>query len=396
MDYADAIYKAGVNNRRLNSVINEFEFITEARITYLNTKLVNYMSLLYDRAIHNALQGYWHASPGLIAFLAGIWGILKIIYNSITYIIELLKIKEILEMAKILTYIWPAFRTKYNAILGKISEFSAQIGWGADGLIHLIQAAQGGMEVLRGVLGKSHEWLQIAGAEKGIEAIEWISAMAMDIAANPGNVLDLAFRIPRNATADDTSKWWAGVSKWIEDTSGTAVLAIQKVNDTIDNLQELENSLPNFIKNHIPQEIWDGINWVDAKIDDTILPALTNINQQFIAINEELQAERDRAQALAEQLLLPGNVLGNVDLLSGADKLNQELKIDDITSRIYEKETDRIYESDREVIEGLESVKALALLDLPELTFLSLETGGRPGIFYDPAEIADGWFVGDF
>lgn len=396
MDHIEALHQAGVNNRRLNSVINEFEFIAEARITYHNTTLVNYMSLLYDRSMYNALRGHWHASPGLWAILVAIWGVIVFVYKAVVWIIDILKIKEILEIAAILRIIWPEFRVKYDKILGKISEFSKQIGFGADGLIHLINASQTGLNVLKSITGKSYEWLYIAGADKALRALAFVSSGAYEIASDPASVLNRSFFRPSEETGRLITTKWDETMAWLEDTTDKAKVALQKANDTFNSLLVMAANMPDFISNHIPDFIPDSLNWLNATIDNDILPALTNINKQFTQINAVLQAERDRAEALAAQLMLPGDLLENIDSLPDSEKAEQEIKIDDITSRFYEKQTDEITTSDSAIISELESVRLLYLAAVPIPEFSNVETSGRPGIIYTPAEKVIGWFVGDF
>ena len=126
------------------------------------------------------------------------------------------------------------------------------------------------------------------------------------------------------------------------------------------------------------------------------MPTLTHISDQLTIINEELQAERDKANALAERLAHPGDFLQDMPGLSDNERKQQEIKIDTGVSRIYEEEAENVLRLDQEIIRGLERVQALAALDIEEPEVIKLETYGRPGIIWDKAELVDGWFVGDF
>ena len=396
MDYDRAIQQAAINNRRLNSVIKDIAFITESRVTYNNTQLVRYMNLLYGQSMYHCLRGLYHASPGLMAILLAIWGVVKVIYEAVSFMVELLKIKEILQIAELLRIVWPKFREKYDAILAKVSEFSNSIGWGVDGVIHLIQAAQGGLNVIKGVTDKSFEWLEIAGAEKAMRSLAFVSSAAHSIADDPASVLDLAFNRPSEETSREIKTWWDSTMDWLNNTAEKTEQALVKVNDTIDNLQELRNDMPLLVRDFIPDSVFSAIDWVDDKIDNTILPAVTNISNELTEINDELKAEREKAAALAAQLMRPGDILTKIDSLGLDEKIDQELKIDDITSRIYEKETDQITESDGELLKHLLSIQELYSLDTPVPEFTTLERIERPGIVWDKVEEVKSWFVGDY
>lgn len=396
MDHTEAIERISLTNQRINGVINDLKFVTESRITYTNTQLVKYIDLLYQRALYNYTRGIFHASPGLWAIIAGIVILVSNIILFIRFIISALHIVEIIQLADILRIIWPKFRAKYDEIMGKISEASAALGFGADGLIHLIQSTQSGIALLGGVLGKDDEWSEIQIAAKAIDVTTRIASFAHVLERDPAHALVAIFREQDWRTKREIKTWWDKTVSWLTDTTSKAETALKKVNDTIDNLFELHNNLPQIVRDNIPPGLFDGLTWVDNQIDDTILPALTQISKEFTTINDELQAQRDRAQELANKLLNPGDLLLGVDELTGEAKKLQEIKIDDVTSRLYESETDQIYSEDAEVIEGLDAIKKLAALTLPVPEFINLETVGKPGIILDPYEKVVGWFVGDY
>lgn len=385
-----------VINDRIIKVAGDLQFITEARVIYNNTLLVNYVNLLYYRAQYNLLRGLFHASPGFFAILVAIWGVIVAVYNFVVFIIGILRIKEILDIVGLLRIIWPEFRRKYDEILGKISEFSQKIGWGVDGLIHLIQASQGGLNIIKGVTGKSFEWLQIAGAEKALRSLAFVSAGAHRIADDPSSVLDIAFNIPTEETSREVKTWWDKTIAWLDKTTNMAEEAVQKVNDTIDNLQDFKNKMPQFVLDHIPERLFTGLDWLDTQIDNTILPALTNISNEFTNINTELQAQRDRAQELANKLLLPGDLLLGVDNLGNGEKDQQERNIDDVTSRLYNREADFVEKEDTEIIKYLDSIMGLLAIPITPPVYTKIEDLPSTTIVWDPAEKVDRWFVGDF
>lgn len=396
MNEIEAIERIELTNKKLIDTIKNMQFITEARIIYHNTQLVFYINLLYKRAQYNYLQGMFHASPGLWAMIATIVIFVSNIIIIIKAIIDILHIVEIIQIAELLRLVWPSFRIKYDEIMGKVAEISASLGFGADGLIHLIQSTQGGIALLGGVLGKDDTWSEFKIAEQAINVTQRIASFAHVLERNPSHALISIFREQDWHNKRVIKTWWDKTVDWMSKTTEKAENLVINVNDVIDNLQELENKLPQFIRDNIPNELFTGIRWLDEQIDNTILPAITNISYEFGEINNQLQAQRDKAQMLINNILNPGDLLGNIDQLTGDEKTRQELVIDDITSRIYESETDHIYNSDFEVIAGLKSVLNLASLDLPEIEFLRLETTGRPGIIFDEAEKVDGWFVGDY
>ena len=281
MDYTDFVTQTVVNNRRVNSVIKDFAFITESRVIYYNTELVKYIDALYYKSMQSVLMAYWHNPVTLIAIITAIVKVVIWIYNKVVWIVDVLKLKELLQIADVLAILWPDFRNTMNKIYGKVAEFSASIGWGADGLAHLINAAQSGVGIVAGMFNKSTEWAGIFGADRAIHALNLVSLYSAQITKDPGMLLDLAFRGASQDIQREVKTKFSEVTAWLENTTGKATLAIQQVNETIDNLQDLENRMPQMVKDFIPVEVFDAIRWVDEKIDNTILPVLTNLNDQL-------------------------------------------------------------------------------------------------------------------
>jgi hypothetical protein len=380
----------------INQHIQSFKEITENKVADQVLSITPYFNYLYLSAEYHLASALFYASPGLWALLIGIWGVLVFIYNAIKWIVDILHIRELLAIADILRIVWPAFRDKYDKILGKISEFSAQIGWGTDGLIHLIQASQSGMNIIRGLTGKSFEWLKIASAEKAIRSLKIVSALSHEIATNPSHVLDTAFGIPNEESSREVMRWWEKTSDWIQDASDNALKAVTQIKDTINDLQDLRNRMPAFVRDNIPKAIWDGIAWSDQMIDGKILPALTKINTTFDSVNAVLEGHRRRTATLVEQLTRPGDVLLAMDKLSEAGRIGQEAKIDDATSRKYERETDRYVVQDASIIAEFKRVATALAAPRPPPVFMTIEEMPPhliPGIVLEDHET---WFVGDY
>ena len=154
--------------------------------------------------------------------------------------------------------------------------------------------------------------------------------------------------------------------------------------------------MPAFIRDNIPAVIWDGISWANSKIDDQLLPALSNIDQKLSEVNAVLESHRQTAASLIDELAHPGDLLSRIDQLEESARLLQEGKIDDITSRLYEKETDKYLEDDAAIIEEFELIDKAMEAPIPEPSFLSLEDIPRHDIVAPERIGAETWFVGDY
>lgn len=376
--------------------VRAFRELEENRVGEIEVSLIPYVNYLYLSAEYHLTVFWFHASPSFIGILITIWSVIVFVYNAVKWVVDFLHIRELLKIAEILSVIWPEFRYRMNKIYGKISEFSAQIGWGADGLSHMIQAAQSGVNVLGSVLGEKWSWVEIKGADKVVDSMQWLSARAGSIASDPGLVLAQIFYNNNIRTFYEISSWWDKTSAWIDTAAENARKAIVQVSETIDSLQDLENRLPAFVRDNIPQKIWDGLDWADAQIDGTLLPAITKFNKTFDEVNARLDSHRSTAASLVAQLTRPGDVLLGMDKLTAESRLAQEDKIDDAASRKYERDTDKYESEDAGIIAEFARISDALAVPLEPPAFLTIEDMPAhlvPGIVLEDRET---WFVGDY
>lgn len=377
-------------------LIRAFAGETENEVAGQVLTLTPYVARVYLDAEYHLSCALFYASPSLFAFLSAVWGVIVFVYEAVKTIIDIFHIKELLVIADILSVIWPEFRKRMNAIYGKISEFSATIGWGADGIMHLLQSTQQGISTLGGLLGKDDSWLEIKGADRAIDAVRRLSDNAHAIARDPGGVLDIVFKAESRWSKFETNEWWTKTFSRIHATAALASSTIIKVSGIIDDMQDLENRLPEFVRKNIPEAIWAGLDWADARIEGTLLPALARFDRTFNEVNAVLEAHRQKAASLVDQLTRPGDVLLGVDKLTEAGRLAQEDKIDDATSRKYERDTDKYELEDAGTIKEFERVAIALKVPFPPPAFLAIEdlpAREIPGIVLEDKET---WFVGDF
>ena len=385
-----------LTNNKINIVVNDFKMLAEARVTFNNTRLVEYINLLQQRANFLYLRFLFHHSPQLLAALTAIWSFFVFIYNGIKIIVEFLHIKELLQLTQVLALVWPAFREKRDAILGKVSEFSKQVGWGTDGLILLLQTAGSGLNIMSGIMGKDRNWFELKLLANAIPALQNLSRNASMIDNDPASVLNWAFGYPQRETMAEANDWWSNTMSWLEDTAKDATTAIQKVNDTIDNLLELENNMPAIVRKNIPSWLSDGITWIDTQIDNTILPALTNLTNEFIQINAQLEAERVRAAELAEQLSRPGDLLERVERLQGFEREEQQRKMDEAVSAQFMREADEGEQQNAGIMAKFQAITDALKEVPPALEFLAYEDMKRSTIKIPGVVIYRSWDIYDF
>ena len=289
--------------------------------------------------------------------------------------------------------LYPDYKAAMDKITNQVIEFSKAIGFGADGLSHLIQATQSGVSVLGGVLKKDEDWLRFKIAEKALDTTKLISDYAEIIQTDPGRALTEIFMTTTFYNNNEVRDWWNNTSSWIKTTSDNAIKAVKGLNDVVINLQKFENEMPAFIRDHIPAFISAGLDNINTTIASTILPTFYNINKTLSEYNAAISQQRKKASELAYELAHPGYILKGVDNLEESEKRHQEDLIDDIASRKYNEDTDKYAEDDKALINELDKTSALFEAGISSLPFMSLEDnlpGTNPVIIKEPFET---WFV---
>jgi len=366
------------------------------RIEKANVKLTRCFLVIYHSANYHYCCAMFHASPGFFAILLAIWGVFKIVYEGVKWIVDLLHVRDIIKAAEILSTIWPAFRAKMHEIFGVVSEYSQKLGMGVDGLSHMMNVATSGMNVLAGLKSESYEWLVVSGAEKSIHALETFSQYITSIETNPADLFDTVFGKENQKTRVEVNEWWCEIGDWLDITAKRALDGVKLANDAIDDLLELKNDLPKFVSDHIPSVLIDGLEWVDNQIDDTLLPAVSNINKNLELVNDLLDQYREKTSLIIDDLNRPGDLMLRMDNLEEAARKIQEERLDDATSRLFEEQTDAYEVADKDIIKELESISQLLETEVVTPAFMNIEDVPRGTLPEIVAEEHETWFVGDY
>ena len=177
--------------------------------------LTSCLSYVYLNTNHRIDQVVFHHSPSLFGIIAWLSIAISNIIIAIKTIVDILHITELLKISDILAVVWPKYRLVLEDIYSKVAEASNALGFGVDGLIHLIQATQSGISVLGGVLGKDDIWSEAQIGEQALKTTQRISVLVHQFETNPSHAFQAIFAEQDWSNKRKVSEWWEKTSSWI-------------------------------------------------------------------------------------------------------------------------------------------------------------------------------------
>lgn len=369
----------------------------DIRTATIQMSLDRVSNLLLLRVSYGTLRLTIHSSPELIitilTFIMRIWSIIRF---SI-FIQTVLRIAAVLwRIHQIVASLWPEYRASWERLMSDVSKVSSYLGWGVDGIGHLVNAVGGGVNVLGGLMGKDWNLMRFEMMQKGSELAVQMSRMLQALKDDPGKLLNQLFENRTLLVADDTAKWWEGISNVITIASDKAETAVQGVQGVIGELTAIQENMPETVRNAIPISIWVALVQADAAINDYIRPTLTQIKNTLAFINPIMEALIDKNAELVAKIANPGDLLLGVDELSPWVKKYQEGLIDDVTSREFAFWTDQERTEMQGDFDEFDRIDRLATAPTPEPAYFSLEIAEGVTVRGITAEPHENWFVGDY
>jgi len=364
------------------------------RISVSEISLTRHLVVLTHDADFHLLRAYFHASPSLILILTAIY---KFVVKVVDIIVMINKILEVVtgeSLAYLIDRFIPGFQAAWNDIMNKISQFSTALGWGVDGVHHLMNAANAGADLWGMVLGKEPDTVKM---EKYSRLDKLMTSYTVELnkwEANPGEQISKYAEAASYRTSIQGYNTMHNITDKIIIFGDKAERALIDIGTVSSEVLSLRDGMPAFIAKNIPQALWDGIEKVDTTINDRILPSLTNITDRIEELDAVLDSYRQKADELADRIAHPGDLLAEIDKLPGYARQEQLGKIDDVTSMLLRERNEAAFALVEGDLRNFGIIAEALTHSPPPLAFMELELPGRsPGIVAEPRET---WFVGDY
>jgi len=365
----------------------------QSDISVYDIYLTRGVNTVLTRCTYHLTNAIYHASPALLTFLISAIIIIKKIWDVVKIVITVISVIKTFHIDDLLYKWWPWYSDQVDKIREFVQDMSETLGWGVDGLMHLINVCQGGISVYGGLTNKGEDWHKLQGLLSMEDTLKNLQTYTSIGYSEPGDLLGYIFE---NQSIKSMS--------WLRDWSGENLERIQNVVDitetTLDTvgtmgreLRAISENMPDMISQYIPTKIWDSLDNFEILIYQDILPSVTAVSDSLDEIDSVLKAYQDKLSALAGKLSKPGDLLSNVDELSDSERLQQESLIDDIASREFQRLTDAERAALESDLDEFDLIDAAQSAETPEPKFMSLESPKRAALTGIKLEPSETWFL---
>lgn len=377
-------------------IINQGRVISqtlEVQVSEHEIFIIRTVTCLQTNATYHILRTLYHASPSLIAILLVIWGVIKFIWDVIKIVIDIINIIQALHVDDLMYKLWPWYAEQIDKIRAFITDVSEALGWGVDGLMHLLNATTGAVGIYGGLTGKSEDWFKMQSFVKMESTLKTLETFTTIGYKDPSTLLAMIFEVEERDTLGWLGNWSGDNLDKIISVTTMAEKALRDAGDIGNELLAIRVNMPSIIAQNIPASIWSGLESFNNVIYDDILPTVSAINNKLEEANRLIDMYSDQLSNVARKLLKPGDLLLGVDNLIDPVRVLQEQAIDDVASREFQ----RIADENRAAISGdldeFDRIDEALSAPTPPPVFMTIEDPKRRailGIVYEPGET---WFL---
>ena len=383
-----------VTLERVSDLSNDITALQTLKIASYRIAVVRSTLAIHTVVTLKINEIYYHRSPQIMAIILSVYTFVNFVSNVINFLRTVASvIRIIMTISDILTLVWPQYREFINKVYQKVSDFSAALGWGVDGLLHILNAVNGGVGVAGALMGKDWNIMQVEWGQTVVDTATSLSRALSALQDDPGAYIKNLVQNRVFTTSTEINEWWTDVFAFINEGLDRGKEALNHTVHTLNELNALRNFMPVLIANNIPSAIWDSLESADSFIHDNIMPGLSRIDSLVKSFETTLQSNNKALANLAGKLAHPGQLLQDVDDLPGFVKKDEEGRIDDVTSREFEywTNTERI-EIEHDLHE-FDRIDSLLKAPTPEPEYMGLEIPEGKTIRGVTAEPHETWFI---
>ncbi|MBA7601422.1 hypothetical protein ES703_08495 [subsurface metagenome] len=288
------------------------------------------------------------------------------------------------------------YRVIMSKVYGEITRVSEALGYGPYTLLLLTQNSKKLIQDVSSTFGMEWDLSEVQWLSTFQDYMTKFSGAAYRYRDNPEALLfDLSRWVERDAL-NAKGAFMAGLTQSVNEV----LKDVENFVGDLVTIKEDINTLVMGLPEKISLQIGEAIEPYISKFDDFVTGTYDPYRRQIGMIVDTIQAHqteiRDRANELRERLKKPADYLLEIDYLEDWERLDQERKIDDLSSRYYKRAIGGIREAVVPINMEMKRISEIVTRPL-ELVFMGVEEVTAPVPTpigeIDPSKT---WFVGDF
>jgi hypothetical protein len=379
-------------------LLKEMRENTNYHISTTQKVMIDGITLLHLNASLHIQRVMDVGSPTIIAIIAAIAQGVAVVVKFVKALMATKVIQLLLTLHKLAYAISNDYRDAVNQVMKKVSNFSKAVGLGAAGVSMAINIARCTKIMISGMDQENEDKAVYDFASWAGLQLSSIQSLSEKIAKDPNAWVCDMFESASTGAFYDSSGWSKRVFGMIDQATDLAAEALENVSGVLTQLQDFVSEMPDFIRDHIPQNLLDAVNKADIYIDDVLIPELVKTKSNIDIINSQLEEQRKKAAELAAKMGRPGDIMVGVDDLPDYAKQTQLKLIDDVSSREMARRNEEEAAKYEQFFKDSSLITEALTAPTPEPVMLTLETPERSKALGIVAEPHETWFVksGDY
>lgn len=350
----------------------------------------------YASAASTEMAAYSVAMSTTDVMIVGTSAFTSAVSAGLAAFAEAIHLTLLLEINTIAMLVSEDYRNMMSGVYAQMGAVSVALGFYPQFLALAIRNSRNVVLSTSNLLGRKYDLAEVRWLVTFNDYLTEFNKKAKTYERNPGALFyDLEQLIERPAM-DASGSAMQTVFISISDTLKAVEATVQDTMTVRDDLDRLIYDLPEKIQSQIKPYTDPIIKQFDDFIRQTYDPAITQF-QSLLDKFSDLQGKNiSDLEGVVGRLAKPGDYLLEIDSLLGADRLDQEGKIADISSRTYREDITKYIDYNKVILEDLETESKVPYPSVPPPVLLTLEPTEPTTLPPERITRIDTWFVGDY
>lgn len=321
---------------------------------------------------------------------------IEAVHQTWQVIAQAIHLDVLLKLHQVALVLSDSYRGMITRVYNDISRVSGALGMGLHGMNLLLRNARALILDASSSLGEPYD----------IGEIRWIGSLSNFLTQTQDRLMlykdhphllyaDIDELLIRDAVDTKAAKE-AGLLATIDSTLEHIKDMAGDVITVKNDLENLIAGLPENIRTKIEQYTDPILNRVDEFIEEKYLPKMGQLDNIVDVLQGEMNTHQNNIDGIINRILRPGDYLLEIDSMTHVERIDQENKISEISTRPYRRSVEELDIHTQEIRSELDSIVDLIELDIP-LPAWHVPEKAEP-VELPQSEIGKEktWYVGDY